>query len=231
MNLAANSQFALRYSSQDNRLELCDLADKNSRPIRIDFLSQKLQHRRKSLVGSRELIAKAVGHRKGMVLKVLDATAGFGVDAFMLACLGHDVTMLERSSLIAALLQDGLTRVLAADPYKDLKLRLINTNAITYMQHLGKDVKPDVVYLDPMYPERTKTALNKKNMRILKEIVGEDLDVIDLFKAALLCAKKRVVVKRPRLAKRIDEGILPCALVPTFVISGKSCRYDVYQVS
>jgi 16S rRNA (guanine1516-N2)-methyltransferase len=223
--LTAKSKFQLVYNKRDNCLELCDLISKNSRPIRIDFLSPQLQQRQKSLVNSRELIAKAIGYKKGQMLRILDATAGFGVDAFMMARLGHDVTMLERSPIIAALLQDGLNRLFADVSSKHLKLKLVNVDAIVYMKQLGEKDRPDVVYLDPMYPARSKTALNKKTLRILREVVGEDWDVMALFQAALHCAKKRVVVKRPRLAKKISD------MVPTFVISGKSCRYDVYQIA
>jgi 16S rRNA (guanine1516-N2)-methyltransferase len=222
--------------------------------LRIDFLSSQLNYRRKSWRGGgrcgRELIARAVGHKPGKGLKILDATAGFGVDAFVLAQLGHDVTMLERSPIIANLLQDALQRALEDDTCQDLKLRLINVDAIIYMEQLAmqyaesgdENALPDVIYLDPMYPTRSKSALNKQNMRILKDIVGEDLDAAVLFAAALKCAKKRVVVKRPRLAKRIDEGEAAegnlvirsnseVSMIPTFVIFGKSCRYDVYQIA
>ena len=198
--------------------------------LSIDFLSAQLCYRRKSLLHSRELIAKAVGHKEGTGLKILDATAGFGVDAFILACLGHDVTMLERSTVVAALLQDGLDRALLSDDYKFLRLKLINVDAIFYIRQLAEQEKPDVIYLDPMYPVRSKSALNKKSLRILRDIVGEDDDASFLLEAALDCAKKRVVVKRPRLAPRLGSGEV-ISLQPTFILSGKSCRYDVYQMT
>jgi 16S rRNA (guanine1516-N2)-methyltransferase len=187
----------------------------------IDFLTGKLGYRSKHLAN--ELLAKAVGVKKNQTLSVIDATAGLGRDGFILACLGCEVTMLERSPMIAELLQEALTRALANDDFAQrLSLKLINIDANSYLQALAPDEFPDVIYLDPMHPVRTKSALVKKDIRLLREVVGEDLDADNLLLTALGRAKRRVVVKRPRLAEPLAKR------KPDIVKAGKHSRFDIY---
>jgi 16S rRNA (guanine1516-N2)-methyltransferase len=151
---------------------------------------------------------------------VLDATAGLGRDGFVLASLGCCVQCIERSAIIAALLQDGIDRLKLSET---IKMSLIVADANDYMRHLPEAEYPDVVYLDPMYPVRTKSALVKKELRILRDIVGEDQDSNQLLHSALRIAKKRVVVKRPLPAPLLDN-----AIKPSVVYKGKTSRFDVY---
>jgi 16S rRNA (guanine1516-N2)-methyltransferase len=190
-----------------------------TKPLFIDFLSPAAEYRRLHS-GRKQLIAKAVGIKSNKTLTVLDTTAGFGQDAVILAQLGCEVTMLERSPIIYALLQDALIRAKNNPEFAKLKLSLINCDAISYLKTIV--TAPDVIYLDPMYPHRTKSALNKNTMRILRKIVGDDLDAAELLQAAKKIAGKRVVVKRPRLAPAISN------LKPDVVYIGKSSRFDVY---
>ena len=118
------------------RLELREITKTRRKPLYVDFLHGKLEHRRKYGGGRSQLIAKAVGIKKGSKLKVLDATAGLGGDAFVLACLGCEMTLLERSPIIAALLEDGLRRA-------NMNMKLIVTNAISYMLNLPEKMRPD----------------------------------------------------------------------------------------
>ncbi|MFT3741941.1 MAG: class I SAM-dependent methyltransferase [Gammaproteobacteria bacterium] len=188
------------------------------KPVCVDFLSAPLQHRLR--FGGGELIAKAVGVKPQHKLSVLDLTAGFGTDGFILAQLGCQVQWVERSPLIAALLEDGLRRLHQVNP--SLSLQLIVDDAQIYLSQLPGTQRPDVIYLDPMFPERKKTALNKLSMRILQDLVGEDTDAAQLLPLALRCAKSRVVVKRPKLAEPLNHQ------QPDLVLSGKSGRFDVY---
>lgn len=191
-------------------------------PLVIDFLSEKSNFRRTKGGGTGQLIAKAVGLRKQSQLKIIDLTAGLGSDAFVLACLGCDVTMIERSSVLFVLLNDALMRLKQHDDFKHIKLNLINADSINFMSTLSEQEQPDIIYLDPMFPERSKTALVKKEMRIVKEIVGNDPDAQELFNVAKNKAKKRIVVKRSKLAPVISTE------KPNIVYSGKSSRFDVY---
>jgi 16S rRNA (guanine1516-N2)-methyltransferase len=203
-------------------LELQTTTEKNIKPIYIDFLSGKLQHRRLHGGGKNQLLSKAVGLHKEKNINVLDVTAGLGQDAFVLACLGAKVTMLERSPIIAALLQDALDRAQSASWFADIYLKLKQVDAKEYLKNLANNNYPDVIYCDPMFPERTKTALVKKEMRIVRQLVGEDDDAREMLNLALIKAKKRVVVKRPKSAACIIDR------EPDLIIKGKSSRYDIY---
>lgn len=190
------------------------------KPIYVDFINGPLAHRRKHGGGKTQLVAKAVGLHKHPV-KVLDISAGLASDAFILASLGADVIALERNPEVAALVKDAIERAQTKAWFRELKFQFIEINARDYLlQHEA----PDVIYFDPMFPERIKTALVKKEMRILREIVGDDDDADEIFKLALAKAKKRVVVKRPKLAPHINNQ------EPNFSYEGKSSRFDIYLV-
>jgi 16S rRNA (guanine1516-N2)-methyltransferase len=108
-------------------------------------------------------------------------------------------------------------------------MHLIETDAITWLRQCPESEHPDVVYLDPMYPHRTKSALVKKEMRLLRALVGDDEDTGELLQAALGCAIKRVVVKRPKGA----PPVMPTqtnSLRPSAAVESKNTRYDIYPV-
>ncbi len=216
--------FLLVYTPQ--HLEICPIKAFSTGSLHIDFLTGKAGYRRSHTFIKNELLAKAVGVKGNSTLSVIDATAGLGRDSFILACLGCSVTLLERSPVMAALLEDGLQRLNAVQEYSaELVLSLIHTNASQYLARLDPLSYPDVIYLDPMYPHRTKSALVKKEMRIIREIVGEDQDAEQLLAIARTRAKKRIVVKRPRLAPALGQQ------VADFSYSGKQHRFDVYLPS
>lgn len=201
--------------------------------LKIDFLAGALGYRLQRVNTRNELLAKAVGIKKNYIPTIIDATAGLGRDGFILACLGCPVIMIERSATIATALKDALERVFSChtsaswqpEDINKLKITLVNADAINYLASLKPSDYPDVIYLDPMHPERTKTALVKKEMRILRNVVGDDADAPLLLQTALQRAKKRVVVKRPRLAPPLAD------LKPNFAICGKQQRFDVYLVN
>lgn len=221
---SAGSNLVLNFSPE--YLELRDLSQNTS--IHVDFLSGALAHRRQYGGGRGQAIAKAIGLKQGMPIpSVLDATAGLGKDAYILACLGCNITLVERSPFVAELVKDAIDRARDDDTFQDILERgftLIQSDAIDYMQHLTSNQQPDVVYLDPMYPERKKSAQVKKNMQMLQRLLGHDEDTQRLLDCALSCAKKRVVVKRPKSANNLSEQ------KPTFVIESKKTRYDIYVI-
>jgi 16S rRNA (guanine1516-N2)-methyltransferase len=206
------------------RLELCDTLDPKVGAVYVDFVEGKARHRLLFGGGKGQDIAKAIGLNKHKDLQVVDATAGLGREAFVLASLGCQVTLLERSPIMHALLADGLQRAAESNDAQLAsiieRMHLIHTNALHWLQ--APSLKPDVVYLDPMFPERQKSALVQKEMRCLHEVVGEDTDSDALLTLARRIATHRVTVKRPRLAPEL------AGLQPAFVISGKAVRYDVY---
>lgn len=192
-------------------------------PLWVDFSAGAVDHRRKFGGGRGQDIAKAVGLNKGVTPRVLDATAGLGRDAFALASLGCHVDMLERSPVVFALLADGLSR---AHECTDPDVRTIsNTMSVSYgslLEGFQPEHAIDVVYLDPMFPERQKSALVKKDMRFFHAVVGEDPDADALLGAAMAIDCARVVVKRPIKAPELN------GVMPSHQIVGKSIRYDVY---
>ena len=191
--------------------------------VRVDFLAGAVAHRCRFGGGSGQMIAKAVGVQPGVRPSVLDATAGLGRDAFVLAQLGCLMTLVERQPVIAALLEDGLRRAAGdADTAPIVqRMRLLRGNAVEIMRG-WREIPPQVVYLDPMFPLRTKSALVKKEMRALRPLAGDDADAPALLDAALALASHRVVVKRPRQAPTLGGH------EPSHVLAGRSSRFDVY---
>lgn len=215
------TEFALQLG--DDGLQLVELGDKAPGPVRVDFVEGAAAHRRQFGGGSGQMIAKAVGVQPGIRPRILDATAGLGRDAFVLASLGCDMTLIERQPLVAALLEDGLQRAALDLEVAPIIARmcLLTGNAIELMRAWQGEA-PQVIYLDPMFPHRDKSALVKKEMRLFRPFVGDDMDAPVLLEAALALATHRVVVKRPRKAPAIEGS------KPSYVLEGKSSRYDIY---
>jgi len=195
---------------------------------RVDFSDPGVLHRLKTS-GKRQGIGKAVGLDKaGGVVRVVDATAGLGRDALVLAHLGCQVVLLERSPLVHALLADGLRR--AQDAQEPLvqaaasRMQLLHMDARDYLAGvLASDAsRPDVITLDPMFPPRQKTALVKKDMHMLQQLLGFDRDLQEVLNLARQCAIRRVVVKRPPGQPDIPG---PC---PSFELSSKAAHFAVY---
>jgi 16S rRNA (guanine1516-N2)-methyltransferase len=167
-------------------------------------------------------LLRAAGIKKGHVPSIVDATAGLGRDAFLLASAGADVTLIERSAEVHGLLKEALAR--AAAESTDLaevvsRMTLIHGDA----RELLLELKPDVIIVDPMHPSRRNTALVKKEMRQLSAIVGADEDADELMEVALASARERVVLKWPlRAAPLLD------APKPSHQFAGKTVRYEVF---
>lgn len=216
-----NAMMALVMTPE--RLELRKRDEPKLGGIYVDFVSGAMAHRRRFGGGRGEAVAKAVGIKGNYLPDVVDATAGLGRDAFVLAALGCRVRMLERHPVVAALLDDGLSR-----GYRDAeiggwlrdRLTLLHASSLAALATLQP--KPDVVYLDPMYPHRQKSAMVKKEMRVFQTLVGADDDADGLLEPARRLAKKRIVVKRPDYAPPL-AGIATQSAVET-----KSHRFDIY---
>ena len=190
--------------------------------ILVDFASGAATHRRKFGGGKSEAIAKAVGLTKKPGLTVVDATAGLGRDALVLASLGAKVTLVERQPAVAALLADGLRRAALDPELADWLPERMQLVFAASQQALTELPSPDVVYLDPMFPAREKSALVKKEMKAFHQVVGSDEDADALFPLAWQLASKRVVVKRPGYAEFL------AGQKPSMQIEGKNNRFDVY---
>lgn len=218
----ADSGLVLWLDAQGLHLKTLD--DLKMGTVQVDFASDAMAWRRQHGGGKNEAVAKAVGIKPGFRPQVLDATAGLGRDAFILASLGCQVIMLERVNAVAALLDDGLQRA-ANDPelsqWLPQRLKLLPASALDTLSAWQAEV-PDVVYLDPMFPHRKKAALVKKEMRLFQLLLGPDLDADALLAPALCLAKKRVVVKRPSGAPYLNNQ------KPSLEMQGKANRFDIY---
>ncbi|MDH5357909.1 MAG: class I SAM-dependent methyltransferase [Gammaproteobacteria bacterium] len=196
-------------------------------PIFIDFEQGKNAHRRQFGGGRGQPLAKAIGLKKGATPTVIDATAGFGRDAFVLANLGCHITLIERNPLIATLLKDALHRATDNPDIRDAinRMSLFNCDAVEYLKTLDEQRRPIVIYMDPMYPSREKSALVKKDMRLLHQLAGPDTDSEQLLTTARTTALKRVVVKRPKSAPFVGDQKSDTS------IESKNTRYDIYLIN
>ena len=208
----------MQLIQQDQQLTLTN----GNLSIAVDFASAQSQYRRKQ--GEKELLIKAVTSKGHQHPTLIDATAGLGRDAFVLASHGCQTTMLERCDELVALLQDGLTRARAHAELLPIiaRMSLIHTDSITYLTSLTPENHPEVIYIDPMFPSRKKSALVKKDMQLLQQLITQEDDGSALLEIALTRASKRVVVKRPRKASSLG------GLKPSFALPGSACRFDVY---
>src|SRR5690606_23946763 len=104
------------------------------------------------------------------------------------------------------------------------KMELLASDSRDYLQTMKADEYPEVIYLDPMFPDRQKTADVKKEMRAFHSLVGKDEDAGDLLDLALSRARYRVVVKRPRKSPTLNQK------TPSYQLEGKSSRDDIYAL-
>ncbi|MEE9429239.1 MAG: class I SAM-dependent methyltransferase [Paracoccaceae bacterium] len=192
--------------------------------LTIDFTTGAVDHRRRFGGGRGQALPRAVGMKSGPVVDVVDATAGLGRDAFLLASLGTRVTLIERSEKMHSLLAGALAHARkAGGDIADVidRMTLLHGDA----RDLLPGLNPQVVLVDPMHPPRNSSALVKREMRLLREIVGTDEDSVTLMQIALKTARKRVVLKWPLRADPM-AGIGPAS----HQILGKSTRFDVYMI-
>ena len=190
--------------------------------LKCSFIEGPILHRLKYGKGRGQNLAKAVGFKFNKNRAIIDATAGLGYDAFILASLGANVTLIERSEEIYGLLKAAISE---AKLYSGEMNKIVNRMELLFGDSIDilPNIAPEVVLIDTMYKQRKKSALVKNDMRLLREIVGSDTDHVDLINVALKNASKRVVIKQPRYAETLHniKGY-------SHQILGKTIRYDVY---
>ncbi|WP_269530909.1 class I SAM-dependent methyltransferase [Chitinimonas sp. BJYL2] len=208
----------------EDGLALLTLGPAAPGPVRVDFASGAAEWRRKHGGGRGQAIARACGLKGGATPRVLDATAGLGKDGFALASLGCEIDLIERSPIAAALLEDGLLRAAAHPEVATIAAKLhLHRGVATGLMANWQGEQPDVIYLDPMFPDtKRKSALSKKEMQAFQAVVGADEDADALLAPARALARAKVVVKRPRHAP------LLAGLKPAYALEGDSVRFDVY---
>ena len=202
-------------------------ADSRQKPLHLDWEQDLTNLRRRQAEGRRQPLGRAVGLKAGKPLpKVLDLTAGLGRDGLVLASLGCCMTLVERSPIVAALLFDAQRRALDVDELQSLlqNLNLQYADGSAVLRQLSPPL-PDVLYLDPMYPVRKKSAAVKKAMQFFHAVVGKDEDAEQLLYQAREIGIPRIVVKRPKAAQPLGD------LAADAVIKSENTRYDVYLQS
>ena len=181
----------------------------------------KMEKRLKQNNLNNEILIHAVkikGREKNLV--VLDATAGLGEDSILLAAYGFTVNLYENNPIIAELLKDAIDRAKQIPELKEIvdRMKVFEEDSIIAMQNL--DYKPDVILLDPMFPERTKSALIKKKFQILHKIESPCTNETELLNSAIKANPKKLVIKRPL------KGEYLAGIKPNYSIKGKAIRYD-----
>ena len=217
-------EFELLLAVTRERLELRQPGER-VRPVFVDFNSGEFARRARGS-GRRSLIARAIG-LKGQPPRVVDATAGLGRDAMVLALLGCEVTAVERDGVVFALLEDGLRRAAFDEALSEVvgRLQLVQADGAEYLERAG--VNPDVVFLDPMFSRRNRSALPGRELQALARLVGygETEQAEALLLAAFRSGARRVVVKRAddgaMLAVRDERGA-------DMQFEGRTVRFDVY---
>ncbi|MEE4246902.1 MAG: class I SAM-dependent methyltransferase [Kangiellaceae bacterium] len=210
-----------QFTRINRQLTLQGVLDHQGFSLSFQLESPQMAYRLVHGGGRKEPLLKALGLKPNETATVVDATAGMGRESVLISHFGYRVIAIERQPIIHALLADALRRF---DQTTDSagKIELIYGDSIDVIEEL-KDTA-DVVYMDPMFPERDKSAAVKKEMRIFKKLAGADLDDAELLNIALAKSQKRVVVKRPIKADFIGN------ISPSHQITSKKHRFDVYMV-
>lgn len=194
-------------------------------PLTVSFDDGKQAWRLRHGGGKGQLIARAIGRHRGARPAVLDATAGLGRDAFVMAGLGCQVTLLEHSPIIAALLEDALLRLHASRNGELCAIaERMTLHPIDALDYLAECDPVDLIYLDPMFPEKGRRGGVKKEMGLLRELLNTPTEESLLLDAALRRARLRVVVKRMKKTPAI------AGRSPAFELRSKSTRYDIYPL-
>lgn len=151
---------------------------------------------------------------------LVDATAGLGQDSLLLAAAGFSVTLIECNPVIAAMLVDAIERARRDPELADAagRMRVIEGNSLKVLRDLS--MPPDVVYLDPMFPGRSKSAAVKKKFQLLHRLEMPCEDEMTLLEAARAAHPRKIVIKRP------VKGPHLAGVKPDYTLRGKAVRYD-----
>ena len=187
--------------------------------LRGDFMRMLPRLRQGRL--QQELLVRAARVRGAEAPTAVDCTAGLGEDSLLLAAAGFQVTLFERDETICALLADAIARAAKEPQLVEVvgRMTLVGGDSIEGLADLG--FAPDVVYLDPMFPARTKSAAVKKKFQLLHHLEQPCQEEDALVAAALAAGPRKVVIKRPA------KGPQLAGMKPSYSIAGKAVRYDV----
>ncbi len=188
--------------------------------VRADF--SHLANRIRSGSLQRELLVKAARVKGVPEPTAVDATAGFGEDSLLLAAAGFRMTLYERNPVIAALLEDAVLRARDVPGLSEAasRMEVVAGDSVAALPHLP--LRPDVVFLDPMFPAKRGDARAKKKLQLIQRLEQPCDDESALLEAALGAHPHKVVVKRPL------KGPYLAGRKPSYSLKGTTIRYDCY---
>lgn len=221
--------------SSGDVLSLHHRSNHQLKPIVVDFSTQAMR-KRLATHHIAELLPRALGIKQLMPnALVIDTTAGLGTDAFLLASLGCEVIAIERQRIVAELLRDGLRRACAQGgriAEISNRIALVQADARAYLdQYHPIHEQATVIYLDPMFAPRRKSALGAHKLRALLAISGHDEDADTLLEGAHACATRSPQCKRVAVKRRLHAPSLCPGTPPSHHIKGRTVRFDVYMRS
>ena len=151
----------------------------------------------------------------------IDAAAGMGEDAFLLAAAGYTVYLFERDAVIAALLSDALRRGSLDPEIEEIigRMHLREGDSIELMASVSE--QPGIVYLDPMFPARRKSGLVNKRLQLIQKLEQPCAQEEELLEAAIAMRPKKIIIKRPLHSDSL------AGKKPSYTVKGKAIRYDV----
>lgn len=206
------------------RTEGLTLVGHDGLELRGDFVRMLPRLRPSALRG--ELLVRAARVKGVPSPRVVDATAGLGEDSFLLAATGFTVTLYERDAVIAALLSDALERAQRDEDLCEIARRMTlvegDGEAALRAMKASPETSPDVVYLDPMFPERRKSAAVKKKLQLMQLLEQPCVDEREFLDAAFEASPRKIVVKRPAKGPHLADA------KPSYALAGKAVRFDVY---
>ena len=230
--LTEESNFFRNYSGvlcQQLKFEMLDdglILNLRQPPDNIHYKHSYSEHHfLKRAEQSNQALIKACNNKARNINTVLDLTGGWGMDSFILACHGHNVTCIEQNQLLHMISAYSLNcaRRIKRSAMAASRIAMIHDNSINFLQNVGKANSFDCIYLDPMFPEHKSNAKSAKGLQILQKLTLNQ-DIETCFELALKKAGKRVVVKRPAKSQPISD------LSPDLVYREKTIRFDVYLI-
>ena len=223
--LAAHLELDLAETALPDRTALVLDADglslrRGSLSVRGDFTRMLPRLREQNLRG--ELLVRSVKGRGGArQMRIVDATAGLGEDAILLAATGHSVHLFEQNPVIAAMLRDALDRAACEPALAEIVGRMSLTEGDSVVGLHRLDETPDAVVLDPMFPARKKSGLIGKKLQLLQVLERPCADEEALLQAAIDADPAKIIIKRPL------KGPWLAGRKPSYALTGKAIRYDV----
>ncbi len=204
--------------------------DEAKQKLKVDFASEKQLWRFSKLNKAQEPLLRALKWKNGETQSVWDLTAGLGRDGGLLAYSGFQVTFFERNPTLQILLSESIHSLQSEMSDMAQRIVLNQLSSIDYLRKAIEDTAievPDNCYMDPMYPHRKKSALVKLDLRMVRDLVGDDPDSSELLSLALELLKsgrgmKRVVVKRPAKSEFLGD------FKPSYSVEAPNTRLDVY---